>query len=146
MKIRKATLKDVGEINKLIDNYSKKGLMLYRTCTEIERNIRDYFVSEYRNKVIGNCALRVWSKKSSEIYGLAVNSEYMNKGVGSRLIKECIKEAKKLGVGSIFTLTFKGSLFEQFGFKKIKLRDLPKVVFTEKTVDIDKAYGMKLKG
>jgi len=98
MKIRKATLKDVKEINKLIDNYSKKGLMLYRTCTEIERNIRDYFVSEYRNKVIGNCALRVWSKKSLEIYGLAVNSEYMNKGVGSRLIKECIKEAKKLGV------------------------------------------------
>ena len=145
MKIRKATLKDVKEINKLTDNYSRKGLMLYRSCAEIERNIRDYFVGEFKTKVIGSCSLRIWGKKGSEIYALAVKSEYINKRVGSRLIKECIKEAKKLGVESIFTLTFKGSLFEKFGFKKINPKDLPRVIFTEKTVDVDKAYGMELK-
>jgi len=144
MKIRKATLKDVKAINKLINNYSQKGLMLYRPCAEIEHNIRDYFVCEFKNKIIGSCALRIWNKKSSEVYALAVKSEYLNKRIGSRLIRECIKEAKKFGVESIFTLTFRRSLFEKLGFRKINLRDLPKIIFTEKTVDVDKAYGIKL--
>jgi amino-acid N-acetyltransferase len=144
MKIRKATLKDVKEINKIINYYSRKRLMLYRPCAQIERNIRDYFVYKLGNEVIGNCALRIWSKKSAEIYALAVKPKYTSKGIGSALVKECIKEVKKLKVESIFTFTLKASFFEKFGFKKINFRELPKVVFTEKTEDVEKAYGMKL--
>jgi len=144
MKIRSATLKDVKKINRLIDNYSKQGLMLYRPSIEIERNIRDYFVCELKNKVIGSCALRVWNRRSAEIYALAVSPRHTGKEIGSKLIKECVKEARRLGVESIFTLTFRDKLFVRFGFKKISIRDLPKVIFTEKTVNVDRALGIKL--
>ncbi|MFH1238630.1 MAG: GNAT family N-acetyltransferase [bacterium] len=143
-KIEKATLKDVGEIHKLIGKYAQKGFMLYRPVLEIEYKIRDYFVCRVKNKVVGCVALRVWNKRSSEIYALAVDSDYTGQHIGTNLIKNCINEAKKVKVESVFTLTFKQDLFRWFGFKKINLRDLPKVIFTEKTVNIDKAYGMKL--
>ncbi len=144
MKIEKAKLPDAKEIHNLINKYSKKGLMLYRPLAEIEHNIRDYFVCGMNNKIVGCVALRIWNKKSSEIYALAVNSDYTGKKIGTNLIKSCIKEAKNLNVESVFTLTFKHDLFVRRGFQKINLRDLPKVIFTEKTVNIDKAYGMKL--
>lgn len=144
MKIEKAALKDVKEIHNLIGKYSKKGLMLYRPSLEIEYKIRDYFVSRVNNKMVGCVALRVWNRKSSEIYALAVSADYTGQQIGTNLIKSCINEAKKLGVDSLFTLTFKHDLFIRLGFEKINLRDLPKVIFTEKTVNVDKAYGMKL--
>lgn len=143
MKIKKAKLKDVNQIHKLISRYSKQGLMLYRPSLEIEHNIRDYFICKSGSKVVGCAALRIWNRKSSEIYALAVNYGYTGKKIGTNLVKSCIKEAKKLEVDSIFTLTFKHDLFVKLGFKKLNLKDLPKIIFTEKTVNVDKAYGLK---
>ena len=144
MKIEKAGLRDVGEIHNLINRYSKQGLMLYRPSLEIEHNIRDYFICRLASRLVGCIAIRIWNRKSSEIYALAVSSEYTGKKIGTNLVKTCIKEAKKLEVASIFTLTFKHDLFIKVGFRKINLKDLPKVIFTEKTVNVDKAYGLKL--
>ncbi|MFH1783932.1 MAG: GNAT family N-acetyltransferase [bacterium] len=144
MKIKKAKLTDVKQIHKLIYEYSKKGLMLYRPSLEVEHNIRDYFVCKSGSKLVGCAALRVWNRKSSEIYAVAVDSEYTGKKIGTNLVKNCIKEAKKLEVCSIFTLTFKHDLFIRVGFKKTNLKGLPRVIFTEKTVNVDKAYGLKL--
>jgi N-acetylglutamate synthase-like GNAT family acetyltransferase len=44
----------------------------------------------------------------------------------------------------VFTLTFRPSLFDKLKFKKIKVKSLPKIIFTEKTVNVNKAYGLKL--
>jgi len=142
MNINKATLEDIKEIHDLIEKYSKQGLMLYRHTAEIERNIRDYFVVKEKNKLIGCCGLRTWDKKSSEIYALAVKETHMGKGIGTKLIKTAIKDAKKLKTPFIFTLTFRPNIFEKEGFKKINIKNLPKIIFTEKTVNIDKAYGL----
>ncbi len=144
IKVQKATLHDLREIHALISKYAREGLMLYRTIAEIEYKIRDYFVCKIDNKVIGCTALRVWNIKSSEIYGLAVDSHFTGKQIGTRLVKSCIREAKKLGVQNVITLTFKHEMFSKLGFKKINLRSLPKIMFTEKTVNADKAYGLKL--
>jgi amino-acid N-acetyltransferase len=144
LKIEKATVKDVKAIHDLISTYSKKGFMLYRPTLEIEYKIRDYFVCRAKNKVVGCVALRVWNKSNAEIYALAVNADYTGQKIGTNLIKRCIHEAKALCLPSLFTLTFKQDLFMRLGFKKINLRNLPRVIFTEKTVNADKAYGMKL--
>lgn len=144
IKVQKATLHDVKEIHALISKYAGKGFMLYRTIAEIEYKIRDYFVCKIDNKVIGCSALRVWNMKSSEIYALAVSSHFTGKQIGTRLVKVCIKEAKKLGVKNVITLTFKHEMFSKMGFEKATLRSLPRIMFTEKTVNVDKAYGLKL--
>ena len=144
MKIEKAKLEDIKEIHKLVSGYSKKGLMLYRPLAEIEYRIRDYFVCKLKDKIIGCVALRIWNKKSSEIYALTVDPKYTKQKIGTKLVKSCIADAKKLKVGSVFALTFRHSLFVKMGFKKLSITKLPKIIFTEKTVDVDKAYGFKL--
>jgi amino-acid N-acetyltransferase len=68
----------------------------------------------------------------------------MGEGIGTKLIQECISEAKKIEVPFVFTLTFRPSLFDKLKFKKIKVKSLPKIIFTEKTVNVNKAYGLKL--
>lgn len=142
MIIRKAILDDVRGIHSLIKRYSNRGLMLYRHPAQIEMRIRDYFVYKEDGKVYGCAGLRVWDKKSAEIYGLAVAEEKIGHGIGTKLIKKCVSDAKKLKILFIFTLTYRVSLFKKLGFEKINKGSLPRVIFTEKTVDIDKAYGM----
>ena len=119
--------------------------MLYRPTTEIEYRIRDYFMYKLKGEIIGCIAFRVWNKKSSEIYALAVDPRCLGKGVGRKLIKSCVIDAKKIGVQLIFALTFRGSLFTKFGFKKIGINSLPRIIFTEKTIDADKAFGLRVK-
>ena len=145
MKIEKAKLADAIAIRDLILYYSKKGYMLYRPKKEIEYWIRDYLVCRDGNKIVGCVGLKVWDNKNAEIYGLAVKQEYINKGVGTNLVKSCMKEARKLGNSSLFALTFRKDLLLRIGFKKITLRELPRIMFTEKTVNVDKAYGIKIK-
>jgi len=118
MIIRKATVNDIKSIHDLISKYSKKGLMLYRPSFEIAMHIRDYFVVEEKSKIIGSCALKVWTQNTAEVYALAVNENCQGKGLGSSLIKTCIKEAKILGIERIVTFTYQNKLFEKFCFKK----------------------------
>lgn len=75
---------------------------------------------------------------------MAVDSNCAGKGIGSKLIKSCLIDAKSIGVKSVFTLIFRDSMFTKIGFKKIGISRLPKAIFTEKTVDVDKAYGTKV--
>jgi len=143
-KIDRATLDDVKAIHNIIKRNAKKGLMLYRHTAEIERNIRDYFVYRYSGIVHGCVGLRIWDKKSAEIYALAVSPDKRGNGIGTKLIKKCIKDAKKLKVSLIFTLTFRSNLFCRLGFEKTTFGSLPRIIFTEKTVDLDKAYGLNI--
>jgi amino-acid N-acetyltransferase len=141
--IEKAKIEDVKEIHKLVNQYSRKGLMLYRFPADIEQKIRDYFVCKVDNKIIGCVALKIWNRRSAEICSLAVDQEYVGKTIGTKLVKSCIVDAKKLKIPFVFALTFRHELFLRLGFKKINIKQLPKIVFTEKTVDVDKAYGFK---
>jgi amino-acid N-acetyltransferase len=143
IKIEKAEIEDVKEIHKLINQYSKKGMMLYRFPAEIEQKIRDYSICKIDNEIIGCVALKIWNKKSAEICSLAVSQKYVGQKIGTKLVKSCIADAKKLKMPFVFTLTFRQDLFLRLGFKKINMSQLPKIVFTEKTVNIDKAYGLK---
>ena len=142
--IKKADLNDAREIHNLIKKYAERGLMLYRHKGQIERNIRDYFVARMGGVLVGCCALRVWERRGAEIYALAVKEKLSGNGLGTKLVKICIKDAKKIGLPFVFTLTFRAGMFERLGFKKITFGSLPRVIFSEKTVDVDKAYGLTL--
>jgi amino-acid N-acetyltransferase len=140
--IRKARIKDIDEIHSLISAYSKKGFMLYRPTIEISAKIRDYFVAESDGKVVGCISLRIWTKDVAEICALAVSQEHQGKGIAKMLISECIKEAQELGLAEVIALTYLEKLFGGFGFKKTD--SVPEIMYTERTVNMDKAYSLKL--
>jgi len=123
--IRKALIRDAKEIISIINFYADRGEMLYRSTNEIYENIRDFIVSEIDEEVVGVSSLHVDWEDLAEIRSLAVKEKSSRKGIGSSLVKECIREAKELGIKKVFTLTYVPKFFEKMGFKIVDKTQFP---------------------
>ena len=113
--IRKARLTDAKQIQGLINSFAKKDLMLARSLNEIYENIRDFFVFTNAKEIIGTVALHISWEDLGEIKALAVNERFQGKGVGLKLVKRAMAEAKTLKLNRIFTLTYIPQFFKKFG-------------------------------
>ena len=131
MKIRKATLKDIPQIYKIINDFSSQDLMLPRSLNQLYENIRDFWVCEKNEKVCGCCGLHVIWKDLAEIRSLAVIQPEQRQGIGTRLVETSLKEAESLKIERIFMLTKLTIFFEKFGFKKVPKNALPRKIWSE---------------
>ena len=129
--IRKADVTDVKKIQKLINHYAKRDKMLPRSLSEIYENIRDFFVYTEGKNIYGCCALHVDWEDLSEIKSLAVARPKCGRGVGTKLVKQALKEAKGLRVSKVFALTYIPGFFERFGFRIIDRKELPHKIWSE---------------
>ena len=131
MKPEKARISDVPQMHKLINSFADKGEMLARSLSEIYENIRDYFVVRQGERVIACVALHVSWSDLAEIKSLVVAENCQQQGVGARMMAACLREAKELGIPTIFCLTYKPAFFEKFGFSQVDKAELPRKVWGE---------------
>ena len=129
--IRKANIKDIKQIQGLINIFAKQDLMLPRPLNELYENLRDFWVVQEGNNIIGCCAFHISWEDLAEIKSLAVHKDRQGKGIGKKLVLACINEAKELGARKIFVLTYKPEFFRKFGFKRIKNAQLPHKIWAE---------------
>ena len=129
--IRKATVEDVKQIQNLVNQYAKREKMLPRSLNELYENIRNFFVYAEGNKIYGCCALAIDWEDLAEIKSLAVAQARSGRGIGAKLLGECLKDAKRLKVTKVFALTYIPDFFEKFGFKLINRKDLPHKIWSE---------------
>lgn len=129
--IRKAKIGDIKQIQVLINYFAKQDLMLPRSLNELYENLRDFWVMQEKNKIVGCCALHISWDDLVEIKSLAVAKNKQRKGTGRQLLSACIEEAKKIGARRIFVLTYKPDYFKKFGFKRIKNTALPHKIWAE---------------
>lgn len=129
--LRKAKIEDIKQIQALINTFVKQDLMLPRSLNELYENIRDFFVYEKKNKVVGVCALHISWEDLAELKSLAVDKQYHHQGAGQALVSACIQEAKTLGAKRIFVLTYAPDFFKKAGFKKISHNKLPHKIWAE---------------
>jgi len=129
LQIRRATIKDATSIYSLVNKFAKKDEMLPRSLNEIYENIRDFFVCDTNWEIIGTSALHILWEDLAEIRSVAVSKEYQDKGIGKKLLKQCLKEAKVLGVKRVFALTYNPAFFRRFGFKEIDKNTLPQKIW-----------------
>ena len=129
--VEKARIQDVPQIHRLINYFADKDEMLPRPLSEIYENIRDYFVVRKGEQVIACAALHVMWSDLAEIKSVAVAEDSHRQGIGARLMEACLKEAKGLGIPTVFCLTYKPAFFEKFNFSQIDKMELPRKVWTE---------------
>lgn len=149
--IRKAVLKQVGEIHKLLGHYADKGLLLPRPLSELYDHIRDYFVvedSDRQGSIIAVCALGICWEDLAEIRSLAVNENFQGKTLGTQLVMRCLDEAVSLGLSRVFALTYIPGFFEKVGFKEVEKSSLPHKIWADclkcpKFPDCDETAMMK---
>lgn len=131
MIIRKAKLSDIKYIYKLILHFSKKGDVVPRPLAELYEKVREFFVCEDKDLIVGACALHIIWEDLAEIRSLVVSEEYQRQGIGSQLVEACLKEAKELGIPKIFVLTTSPNFFKKFGFKEVNKQELPQKVWAD---------------
>jgi amino-acid N-acetyltransferase len=61
----------------------------------------------------------------AEIRSIAVLGDYQHRGIGKKLIGECLNEAKELCVNKVFVLTYQPDFFKKMGFRLIDKNTLP---------------------
>jgi amino-acid N-acetyltransferase len=105
--------------------------MLARPLSEIYENIRDFFVIREGERVIACAALHISWSDLAEVKSVAVAEDCQRQGIGDQLIKACLKEARGLGLPTVFCLTYKPAFFERMGFTQIDKMKLPQKVWNE---------------
>jgi len=131
MKPEKARVSDVPQMHKLINYFADRDEMLARSLSEIYENIRDYFVVRQGERVIACVALHVSWSDLAEVKSLAVADDTQRQGIGDQLVEACLKEAKELGIPTVFCLTYKPAFFEKCGFSQVDKAELPHKVWGE---------------
>ncbi len=130
-KLRKAVMADAEKIQFLINGYAKQGLMLPRSINSIYENIRDFWVCEENGEIVGVCALTVFWNDLAEVRSLAVSPEHTRKGIGTALVEKALQEARDLGIGRVFTLTYQVEFFKKLGFRVVDKNSLPHKIWRD---------------
>jgi amino-acid N-acetyltransferase len=131
MKPEKAKISDVAQLHKLINFFAERGEMLPRSLSEIYENIRDYYVIRKGKRAVACAALHINWEDLAEIKSAAVDEKSQKQGIGALLVDACLKEAKDLGIATVFCLSYKPDFFEKCGFARIDKDRLPQKVWGE---------------
>ncbi len=130
-RIRKATVRDIPEVQRLINHFARKEEMLPRSLNELYETVRDIFVCEAGGKLLGTCCLHILWEDLAEVRSLAVRKEAQGRGIGTALVKRALREAKALGVKKVFVLTYIPEFFRRLNFREVDKSTLPQKIWGE---------------
>ncbi len=134
MIIRKAVTGDVATIYGILKDYGERGLLLPRPLSELYDHLRDFSILQEEGPeatTLGVCALAVCWEDLAEIRSLAVVPDRQRKRYGAKLVETCLEEARTLGLGRVFTLTYVPRFFAKLGFKEVDKSVFPHKVWAE---------------
>lgn len=133
MKIRKATKKDLGQISKVVKTeFDRIFKEKWSDSTSIQfvkyfYKIGIIYIAEDKQKILGFIIGRlepIGEGMAMVVEGLAVDSKYQKKGIGSLLVKKLEEYAKSKKVYLTYLTTRKGipavKFYEKMKFKKSK--------------------------
>lgn len=130
--IRRALIKDIVGIAKLVNQFAERGMMLHRSLEHLYEHVRDFYVAvDDDEKVVGVCGLNIVWADLAEVYSLAVDASQQGKGLGSRLVEAAIEDARELGIAKLMSLTYEQRFFKRLGFTVVDRMTLPLKVWSE---------------
>jgi amino-acid N-acetyltransferase len=131
MRTRRAALPDAEQIQALISIYSPDGTLLPRSLPEVCENVRDFTVVEHEGRIVGCGALHLYGTHLSEVRSIAVDPEFSGRGVGRRLVRALLREAKHHQVTCVCLFTRIPTFFGKFGFGLARREELPDKIYKD---------------
>jgi amino-acid N-acetyltransferase len=148
--IRSASIPDIRAIHRLLQHYGENGELLPRPLSKLYDHVRDFFVfaDPASERVVGCCSLQFCWEDLAEIRSLAVHPDFIGQGIGTALTEHALAEARRFQVAQVFTLTYRPTFFQRFGFQRIERNDLPLKIWADcivcvKFPDCDEIAMMK---
>lgn len=120
MRVRKALLKDAGNIYELVNSLSHDGTLLRRVFAEICENVRDFTVAESDAGAFLGCgALHLYGPHLAEVRSIVVKPEAKGQGAGAKLLAALLEESEQHGVGCVCLFTRIPDFFFRYGFRVV---------------------------
>lgn len=129
IRIRPATVRDVGAMLTIINDYAAGQVMLARSPLALYENLRDFLVAEREGEILGCGALHVVWGDLAEIRSIAVLPDRKGQGLGMRLAQELLQQAEALFLPRVFAFTYSPGFFARLGFREVSHSELPHKVF-----------------
>ncbi|NEB80582.1 amino-acid N-acetyltransferase [Streptomyces sp. SID14478] len=119
--VRRARTADVPAVRRLLDAYSRHGILLDKATVTLYEDIQEFWVAERDDnaEVVGCGALHIMWEDLAEVRTLAVNPQVKGSGVGHQVLEKLLQTARWIGVRRVFCLTFEVEFFVKHGFVEI---------------------------
>jgi amino-acid N-acetyltransferase len=131
IQVEKAKISDIPQIHKLINGFADRSMMLARPLSDLYEDVRDFFVIRKDNELLGCAALAISWEDLAEIRSVAVAESAQKQGLGAKLVKACLEEAKAMEIKTVFCFTYRPEFFKEQGFVDIDKTELPRKVWTD---------------
>ena len=118
--VRRARSTDVPDIRTLVDGYTPDRRLLGKATVTLYEDVQEFFVAcDPDGLVVGCGALHVLWADLAEVRTLAVAPGALGRGVGHLLLERLLGQARDLGIGRVFCLTFETAFFSRHGFEAV---------------------------
>lgn len=131
VQIRRACVEDVEPMAVLINGYAQQGLMLPKSLAQLYNNVRDFYVADADDKIVGCAGLKITWRDLAEVVSLAVAPEFHGQGLGRRLVEPLIDDAHTLHIPTVFALTYQVPFFTKLGFTTVPRESLSQKVWQD---------------
>jgi amino-acid N-acetyltransferase len=82
--------------------------------------IPSFFVALVGDRIVGCCALQIYSRRLAEVRSLVVHPDFQGRGIASRLLEQCQQRGRERGVKQLLVVTGEVTLFERLGFSTFR--------------------------
>jgi amino-acid N-acetyltransferase len=129
--LRSGTVADAPRLHAIINANMKEGHLLPRTLSELEVNAERFVVAVRAKKVVGCAQLAPLSPHVAEVRSLAVDKSARNSGVGTMLVEELRRRARRDNYERLCAFTHAPGYFIPMGFSIVPHLWLTEKVFTD---------------
>ncbi|WP_270887266.1 amino-acid N-acetyltransferase [Pedococcus sp. 5OH_020] len=129
--VRGARTRDIRTIREIVRPLADSGVLVSKDAVTYYEALQQFRVAALDGVVVGCGALHVMWEDLAEIRTLAVRPEAKGHGVGSLLLRTLVDDARELGVGRLFCLTFEVDFFARHGFSVIEGQAVSPEVYVE---------------
>jgi N-acetylglutamate synthase-like GNAT family acetyltransferase len=132
VRIRSARVKDVATLLTFINDLGSDGSLLPRTSSNLLHYLRDFRVAvDGDGRVIGCGALQFVNDGLAELRSIAVDPAWRGSGIGSRIVRALLGDARRIGIARVFCLTRRLEFFGRLGFAPVSMERFPEKVWND---------------
>ena len=129
--VRRARTADVAAIRRLVDQHADDRRLLSKATVTLYEDVQEFVVAERDGRVVGCGALHVLWEDLGEVRTLAVDPGFLKQGIGSLILGRLLNNAREVGVGRVFCLTFETEFFSRHGFVELEGEPVSHAVFEQ---------------
>jgi amino-acid N-acetyltransferase len=107
---------NVESVHEFLQPFMDLHLLLPRTRQEILKLVTHGFVARANSQIVGFAAVEIYSRKLAEIQCLAVDADYRRQGIGSMLVRCCVRRAAEQQVLELMAISASDEMFLSCGF------------------------------